>query len=259
MRRTLVLLLALASCSLAAAHTPPAPDPNCSSWSSVHDYMPVATGMAAHFVDGNVAACPMQKAATRGYCAHLLDIGANDPGHPLYGYWYRYCYLFFKFGQMYDGEPEGGYGGALLFSRSGDGLTSGVFACYGPRSFGHHSPNVWALDELGHGPALSVAADHSKVPPESGPDCGDGVLQPCDAPFLGAPPVDPLVDMADALLRDAVCNPEDRVQLFDASFDGPSGGELTFAPGADGSYVVFVTLDQGETPGVATAGHIWSV
>lgn len=125
-----------------------------------------------------------------------------------------------------DNHREWAQGGAFLISSSGDGVIRGGIACYG--EVAHHSGGVTAVDVGGTGVVFAVAADYTdpSLPLTIGPDCGDGVIQPCSS----ASPIP--------------CTPGDAMITCVASCGVP------FPPGVDGAYLVIVL--------VGTATHIWA-
>ena len=113
----------------------------------------------------------------------------------------------------YDGHSEWGLGGAWMLAGEGDGVTSGSTACYGePAHHALYGPFSVQDVVLGAGASFVVAADDlNPIGPDpiTGADCGDFEAD-----------------------RGALCT---------------GSCVVTFPPGLDGSYQVYV---QG------TAGHV---
>ena len=116
----------------------------------------------------------------------------------------------------YDGHMEWAWGGAYLLAEHGDEATFGSYVCYGED--GHHPyyGPFWVVDVvLGSGASFEVAADTVNLvgpDPVTGIDCGD---------FQS-----------------------------DAGSNCVGTCSVTFPPGRDGAYYVFVT---------GTAGHVCTI
>lgn len=235
MSRLPALLLVLLA-PVVFAHAPAgAPDPLCET-GAVHDY----GGVGALYLDPSSPFAGPLPTTVDGALANPLCLGG-------------------------DGHEEFAVGGATLAVASGNGVSGGSLACLGQA--GHHGATVQALDTQGFGPRLYVLADHSRVPPASGPDCGDGVIESCFYPGpTSSPwpwPASVVVATVDAILYglagggSATCTPGDVDMLVPSTASGPSSGALPFSPGADGAYHVVVAADwlAGRVP---AAGHVWT-
>jgi hypothetical protein len=232
----------------ALAHTdqggPGTPDLTCQTpleW-RVHDYAFASGVPPGPFLDGNREVCAPYAPQQVPACRRV------PPGTPA---WNLFCN---EISSRFDGDYEFGVAGARLAVESGDGLTHGAGICHG--MVGHHTSHVEVEDALfGTDVAFAVLADASlpgTVPPGE-PDCGDAVFRPCGPTQSGAgPEVDTLI----ALLSAGICNPEDHLLECHGACDVP------FAPGADGTYAVWVHPSSGGGPGgSATAsshGHVTS-
>jgi hypothetical protein len=149
MRLALLLLAALlAIAPMGVAHDPVGTPKNyCedpSEW-DVHDYAPVSVRVF-NFLgwDGNVVG----------------DCDGDGLGYD------------------FDGHYEWASGGAMLLAESGDGVTGGASACY-VTTADHPVFGPFTVTDavLGSGVSFLVGADTvNLVPPTSGPDCGDGIL-----------------------------------------------------------------------------------
>lgn len=280
MYRSLLLVTALlvASAPAILAHIPPGPDLLCQPYTGgrYHDYAyrPGWLGaegsygaMGRHYsrdasfaLDGNLADCakpgPIQ--VRPGICHDLAAWLTEEP-----------CIEYSTGVEQplldYDGEPEWGIGGAILFYETGDGVASGAIACYGWPSTGHHAGDIYALDVTGNGPQLTAFADRSLPLLRETPDCGDGILQPCGAtdprgmqPF----PMNVILDTINGVLwrldePGSTCNAGDAYVVAASVVGDASRLSLTIGPGADGSVHVLVRQDM-DTPILGTAGHIWT-
>lgn len=161
-----------------------------------------------------------------------------------------------------DGHAESGARDVALLFATGDGTSAGSLACHGVAA--DHAGALHALDATGFGPAFYVSGDHSLFPPALGPDCGDGIIQPCG---FGAPPppsphpfpvnavVDTLAALEWSLESSPTCDPFEAQGRAASDPAGPATLSPTFPPGADGAYVVFLVAEGARVP---TAGHVWS-
>lgn len=129
-----------------------------------------------------------------------------------------------------DTHKEYAFGGAVLAAVTG-GATSGALVCLGET--GHHpvGGTVYVTDALGPGVAFTVASDASALS-STGPDCGDGIIEPCGTPFPGgAGSGGP--GMSFWVVSPGTCNPSDLVQSCVDRCVLPD-------PGSNGAYLVFV-------------------
>lgn len=231
---TLFLLATPLSLAHAPAGTPKNYCEPISEW-FIHDYGgPVSGNVVTGHRDGN----------TFGDCSGVIDltpcveVGASPPFTTSAGP----CDPAFG---DFDGHKEFAYGGALLHAETGDGVSGGSLACHG--EVAHHEviPTVVVEDAVvGHAGAIFfvVTADYSRpgFEPADGPDCGDNLVEVCN-------PADP-VDQFEQL-----CNPRDQAVVGISGVAGWGASvDVTFAPGADGTYNVFV--GQG-----GTVGHIYTL
>lgn len=161
----------------------------------------------------------------------------------------------------YDGHHEFGFGIARLTVQSGNGQSSGGLACLG--EVGHHDAYISAQDIQGFGPSFSVLADYSLDPPESGLDCGDGQVMPCEPPAQPSPesfPINVVIDTVNGLIHSGfgeVCNPLDQEYVVPLNPNGPSSVPIPFPPGVDGSYHVIIHANALAGNRTA-AGHVWT-
>ena len=118
----------------------------------------------------------------------------------------------------FDGHSEFALGGAWLMADSGDGSTGGSVACYGEVAHHPFFGQFWAFDDVfGAGIPFTVASDTlNEVDPGTVPDCGDFTTDNHHTCF-------------------GMCI-------------------VTFPPGLDGAYIVYVGDVLTGAPG--TLGHI---
>lgn len=211
----------------------PAPYIVCqsSSGDEIHHYLPPSTGVIGNSADGNLQDCDADPTTL------------ND----------------------YDGEVDHGYGAAQLFADTGDGFSSGTLVCFG--AYGHHGSTIRA-EEWGAtwGPELLVTSDFSRIPPSDSPDCGDGIVEPCDptppAPSTQPFPLNVVIDTVNGLLYTLFAPGGDGCNSLDTTHRCPStptpptvcsvGGA-----GIDGSYFVFLVPDL-DAARIPVWGHVWT-
>jgi hypothetical protein len=255
----IALSLALAAAPFAIAHDPAGtPDFTCQTPAEwlVHDYAGANGRTVADISDNNLDECGTTYGlfiAGAPECYELeTRFNAQDPASPLHLLWVLLCATDRP--ADYDGDLEFALGGALLAVESGATPTgAGSQACLGTE--GHHNSHVWVEDVVyGTNVAFTVGADASLVPPppETGElDCGDNVTRPCTPPNSG---LGAEVDAVLALLQTGNCNVNDHLVTCLSVCD------VTFGPGADGTYTVWVhpTVNGGDlgTPTGASLGHV---
>lgn len=192
-----LLLLAL---PLGSSHDMLLPDPTCSGLARVHHY--VAPGGKAEWHDRGLEASG-QGTVLDGN-EEDCDLDGDDHDH--------------------DGELEFGIGAGVLAVWEGAPLSGGSLTCLDIMP--HHGIQEWvgATDAVSGPVVFAVATDTSLVPPLTGPDCGDGIIEPNS-------------------------NPGDHVlHCIEWCY-------VPMPPGSDGAYWIFLeTTDRG-TP---TWGHIES-
>ena len=264
MNKTILIALAVALVTPFAAIADPdvlgVPDVTCQSpaeWRT-HDYGAPATGSLVFLPqDGNLEEC-----GTSTWFDPSGDECVTLGSGPVYD---ALCAT--DRAADWDGDYDFMFGGAYLVAVSGDGVTSGGLACFDV--VGHHpvQGTVTVTDLSGLPTAFSVTADFtnpSSPVPADGPDCGDGVVEPCDpsppAPSTLPPPVNDVVDIVNGLLYSLFNSDGTTCVQGDASQNCLGSCVVGFGPGADGSYTAFVgpTLSGSAdgTPTVATGGHI---
>lgn len=254
MNRTILLFAAmLVAVPAAFAHDPPGRVTTCQlGGGAYHDYLTPSVGSIG-YADGNTEDC-VDRSIVLSDLACAVLARYNVPRSPPCG-----ASGIDRPGYDADGEPDYGYGGAILLAEEGDGATHGVVACHGPPATAHHPAGgaVYALDVQGFGPRFRVLADGASD------DCGNGFITPCAEPPApsGHPyPANVAEDEVNMMLWAVFnedCDPLDHAIDFASAAGGPSGGVVPFAPGADGAYLVFIMPDAaaGRVP---VAGHIWS-
>lgn len=266
-----VVLLVVALCVLtpfAVAHAPARPIQTCQdpARGRYHEYVPPADGMHIAGDDGNLSDCRFDP-VVRDVAVFYGDEAPCDTlgGTPLL------CEGVTAPADRpvldYDGEYDFATGGAWLFVVTGDGAVGGVRACFGAPSVGHHAGDVFVLDEQGFGPRLLLTADYSPAGEEDVPDCGDNIVEPCEAatpePSDAPEPLNVVVDTYMGVVYNQYspqrlfCNERDRVLEAPADPSGPTRVAPPFGPGADGSYNVIVLPDpdRGLVP---LSGHVWT-
>ena len=233
------------------------PDHTCQGpgeW-NVHDYGPVVTGTAPPVArDGNLEECRVGAwlepegdacmALDDGGLVHQMACASDRPAD-------------------FDGDAEYAAGGAILVADSGDGSTYGGLACLD--TAGHHpqAGRVSVIDASGLVVPFTVSADHAnptlpRVPDQI--DCGDGVIQPCDAePPAGSNLPSPASTAVDAVSGILWSLTEDVCTSGDTSVVCRGSCVVEFSPGANGAYVVIIGSggDEGPAP-LATQGHVYS-
>lgn len=164
-----------------------------------------------------------------------------------------------------DTDIEWGQGGAILAVYTGSAFHNvpGTDMCYGGL-IGHHGYTIEAIDHLGFGPALIVAADYARGP--NGDPCGDGIIEPCagpPAPSTNNFPVNVVEDIANDVVYQEVtgpnglgCNPLDQIQRAAYTPGASTIMTMQFGHGADGTYIVLVQADLN-VPAIPMGGHIW--
>jgi len=244
------------------AHFPPGPVLYCQPESErlYHDYLPPAGHLiraqtnllepeprvvASAPLDGNLADC---------WKPNNIEVGDLETGLP-------------RPLADYDGEPEFNIGSARLFFDTGWGWNTGVLACYGWPSVGHHTGAVYAFDSYSaFGPAFFLGADYSRPGLEEEPDCGDGVMEPCieNPPQSTAKPFphNLVVEAINDAIYEAFgpsgegCNPSDSIAFAEPNDYGPSHLNVPFAPGVDGSVYVHILAVDHRIP---LGGHVWTL
>lgn len=269
MERSVFLVAALAILApFAAAHSPARPVTACQDPAEgrYHEYVPPVHGLLITGEDGNVSDCRHSDLVSGFslYYPHEPECGwlGGTPGvcEPV-------TVPIDRPVLDYDGEWDYAQGGAWLFVVTGDGAASGVAACFGAPSVGHHGGDVLAWDDAGFGPRILLTSDHSPRGEEDLPDCGDNIVEPCDLtppePSDAPEPLNVVFDTYNALMYSRIspqgmfCNPLDHVVETAATLDGPTRLSPPFGPGADGTYNVFVLpdFDRGLLP---QSGHVWT-
>jgi len=268
MNRSILLAVAAALVApLAMAHTPAQPILTCQdpALGFYHEYIPPVQGNLIIGSDGNLADCGHNDletgtvfnpsgttCATVGALPFLCESISTGQNNPV---------------GDYDGEYDFSQGGAWLFADSGDGVSAGVIACYGEPAVGHHSGNVFALDDAGFGPRFLLTSDYSRAGEEDSPDCGDGLIEACDPtppePSEAPAPLNVVFDTYSETMYSIFgpsgdgCNPRDFEALVAANPAGATNINAPFGPGVDGSYTVFILpdLDANLFP---VSGHVWT-
>ena len=273
MKHTLLIVLSLTIAAPLAFADPDVygvPDLGCQSpaeWRT-HDYGAPETGAGDYLPqDGNTEPCPYGTGTWLDPAGDECFILGSEPETTRA---HRALCVDRRPYANFDGDFEWAMGGAWLASRSGDGVTSGSLACWGVEAHHPVEGTVTVTEAIAPNVFFTVIADYpsplipSHIPPGSGgPDCGDGLLQPCDpTPPESSTllfPADVVVDAVSMLLHGLLNEPDVTCNPWDQQIDCLNSCTVPFGPGQDGGYHVLVrpslTADAG-VPSVATVGHI---
>lgn len=168
----------------------------------------------------------------RNYCEGSDEFYLHDYGAPATGLFVGLDHGIDSFRPLLpddfiESHPPGCPTVHVDYTQGGAWLHAADTGCW-PGPADHPSyPTIHVEDiVLGTITSFSVGGDHSRVPPLVGPDCGDGIIEPCDS---SGPSPD--------------CNQHDWFA------DCISWCTVAMPPGVDGKYTVFV---QG------TQGHVWT-
>ena len=176
---------------------------------------------------------------------NLHDYGGPSPGNAVFG---RRDGSAEDCGAGTPGDSHSEYaiGGGFLAAETGDGFSSGSLACLG--EVGHHQvfPVVEVQDLVSfEGQYFVVTADYSRegtVPPGS-LDCGDNLAEVCN--FAAHPghfpqPLGSVVDTVNAVYVSLVESPGTTCNPLDQAVVGYGSVRVSFPPGIDGTYNVFI-------------------
>ena len=263
MNRTILMALAIALVAplgaLADQGTYGTAQTNCQTLAEMrtHDYAAPATGnIVFNPQDGNLNSfCPNGRGSTILSPADEPCL-TQIPNPSLL--WTTLCGPHLV---PYDGDLEWAQGGGWLIALTGDGVTNGGLACWGTE--GHHpvQGSIYVYDQVFPNVDFTVAVDWSD-PGAPAPDCGDGVVRPCDPtppePSNAPPPLNGAIDELNRILYELFNSPGTTCTLGDYRLTCMNHCTPDFPPGADGAYTVFVGrgVDANGVPIGATVGHI---